>query len=378
MFKRVKKCHICESKELEPFDKVKDLPCLDVAMTSVEENSFFLDMALVQCKRCHTMMLSSFPAAEILYSQKNQRHDSDLWKGHHELFFGFLKDSVTFATSFLEIGASDFSMHGYIDEGFSVDEYVVVEPSGSRLNSNVTTINDLFPTKSLGSEKKFDVILHSHCLEHALNPDEFIKGCVDLMHSDSRLIFSIPDLIFNIDNLHPNSIDFEHWWLITKQHVEFLCNKNGLEIDHTISVRSYPSLFFSFKKISKNIEKRQTKLLQFDGGPKVRDYLTALRTDVEVINSKIKELYSSQSVYFYGAYFGYHIYNSLGLSEHQFSGLLDSSKAKHGKILYGTKLNIYSPEAVLKDGDVIVVRVGHFNGEVEQYLSSLGLELELI
>ena len=81
-------------------------------------------------------------------------------------------------------------------------------------------------------------------------------------------------------------------------------------------------------------------------------------------------------------FFGAHIFSQfllyMGLDQKQFNGILDNSKIKIGKRLYGTSLKVFNPLIIEgKEKVNIIVKAGQYQKEVEEQLLSLNSNIKI-
>ena len=104
----------------------------------------------------------------------------------------------------LEIGCGMEPLFSYI--GYGYEFYYVIEPSKTFFDNaqiladgkNVVCYNDFFyPTKEL-ADKKFDFILCSSLLHELEQPEELLKGILEISDINTIIHFNVP----NADSLH--------------------------------------------------------------------------------------------------------------------------------------------------------------------------------
>jgi hypothetical protein len=99
--------------------------------------------------------------------------------------------------------------------------------------------------------------------------------------------------------------------------------------------------------------------------------------EAEKINKEVSGF--EGSVFLFGA----HIFSQFllhnGLRENKFKGILDNSKFKQGKRLYGTSLNVFDP-SIVKDAHKVmaVVKAGQYQSEVEEQLLELNSGINIL
>ena len=65
------------------------------------------------------------------------------------------------------------------------------------LNNDEVYVKSRFPNTNIN--KKFNRIVASHVFEHATEPDQFLKKCVELLDNDGDIFLSIPNFEYWIN-----------------------------------------------------------------------------------------------------------------------------------------------------------------------------------
>lgn len=142
----------------------------------------------------------------------------------------------------LDIGAGyGFFSRAMTNEGFSV---TAIE-SAHEERRIFTEINGFSPINTFfedfRSQDQFDLVLMSHILEHACNPEEWIKHSSDLMRSGGILVIAVPHfnsvLRYAMQANEPFIIPPYHLNYFTIRSLRKLLSDSGFELilAHTIS-----------------------------------------------------------------------------------------------------------------------------------------------
>jgi hypothetical protein len=102
-------------------------------------------------------------------------------------------------------------------------------------------------------------------------------------------------------------------------------------------------------------------------------FLDYLEFNTKIINNYNKQIKSfNGKVFLFGAHvFSQYLLNQ-GIDKTKIEGILDNSKIKQGKRLYGSSLIIFSPE-ILKDKKnvAVILRAGVYQDEIRKQISSI-------
>ena len=121
-----------------------------------------------------------------------------VWEDHHNQFYQFIKKKIN--KDILEIGGGHNSISkalSKINKNLDIN-LTSFDPNGKILkNINHKIIRDFFSPESIKKnniENKFDLIIHSHLIEHIYSPIKFLKDVNKLLDDEGFHIFSIPNL----------------------------------------------------------------------------------------------------------------------------------------------------------------------------------------
>jgi SAM-dependent methyltransferase len=265
-------CIVCNSQEFTALPTPSNISSMLTDGTILEASYF----NKLECNKCG-FVFSKDPNA--LLKAHNYMDDYDLHnrptslayeEKRVESYARVLKDHITNKSdfSFLEIGCGYGGFLQAIKKFIKLDRYIGLEPSkiaASKIGSEITIINSLFPTDKL--QEKFDLIYHMHVFEHVLNPDEFVEEIKNSLNEDGEAVFVVPasEQVFN------EILFVDHIWSWTKENVVNFLEKHGLEVTksfHTFSETSGEHVNWIFAKKPKfPIKKSAIKHLD----PKISD-----------------------------------------------------------------------------------------------------------
>jgi len=164
-------------------------------------------------------------------------------------------------------------------------------------------------------------------------------------------------------SLPPAGLHFEHTYYVDIEVLTSMLYKAGFVVEEQENYQNH-SLFVSCSKSSLTcISKRDNSygLKICDG---VVEILDTLASTAKNINHQISTL--EEPVYLYGAHFPAQLLLSLGVKESNIEGILDNSKEKIGKKLYGTNLQVHSPEVLANRQAYVICHMGAYTDEIKK------------
>lgn len=290
------------------------------------------------------------------------------WKDHHYNLFKFI--SRDHYHDVLEIGGAS----GLLAENFcqtdSKFSWTIVEPGKNRQlkDSRINFIENYF--ENWHASQKFDTIVHSHVLEHAYNPVDFLSKTNRLLKEGGFQYISIPNMRRWLSQGYSNTLSFEHTFYLDDLVLYYLLTKTGFQPvewhinDHSIFVKAVKTN----NVLKLNHSFSYSEML-------FNNYIKRQYQDVENIREKLAD----RKFYLFGAHiFSQSLFN-FGLDQTQVINLLDNDPNKHNKRLYGTPCMVKSPEC-LKDVEqpIVVLRGGSYTKEIADSLLKINPNIEVI
>jgi predicted SAM-dependent methyltransferase len=349
------KCLLKQKNGVNEIFCFKNFPIYMGCVETDASDDIFSDMRWGVSNHTGLVQLMELVPLDILYlNHHNPGITGKMWEDHHFNFSKLIK-TTPFKT-LLEIGGATGTLFKHFlktDENF---KWNVLEPSGvfKIKDDRVFVINNYF--ENFSPKIKYDIVVHSHVLEHIYEPMSFIKKVRDILVDGGYQYISIPNMRDWLSKGYTNTLMFEHTYYIDEYVLEFILNSNGFIIEekiineHSILIKSKKTnqIFdceYNFE-YSKNIFENYHKKIFLD------------------VNETIKKI-KDQSVYLFGAHIFAQMFIKLGLSEDKIISILDNNSEKQGKRLYGTKLIVNSPE-VLKNiqSPIVIVRAGAYTKEI--------------
>jgi len=271
--KHLKKCRICNSKNLTKIVKLSKMPFTDEFMTFKNIGKEFLhDINVFLCKDCQVVQTQHDVEVNKYYLdyQYSVAHSKIANKfmcllANNINSFYFKKISKK---SILEVGSGDGKqLHQFKKIGFDVLGYEPSKILSDIANKNkIKTINGLFTKDSLNlfkaQEKYFDVILLTYTFDHLPNPGEFLDISKKLLKKNGILVVEVHDL----DKISKNNefclFEHEHSIYLNKSSATKFLRKYDLDIINFNLIeekyrRANSLIFVAKRKVDVNVQKKE-------------------------------------------------------------------------------------------------------------------------
>ena len=365
-----KSCVFCGSETFNNIIGLKNFPVFMGTVSEFESKEYIYEhLRFVKCSKCSALQLEELIPVEKLYqSNHNVEVVGALWQNHYDQFCDFIINNKR-DKKVLEIGCPSAKLAKRCINKDSTISWKIAEPNPSeekdlppQIKYEKTWLNDLT------NDKKYDNIVLSHVFEHLFEPSEDLKKIYKLLNKKGRLFLSIPNMRFLLDKqkLPPASLSFEHTYYVDDYSINFLLKKAGFRILKKVKYLNH-SLFYCCEKISKTTEFIDLEELNLYNEEVCKKFKKTI-LHYQLLSDKINEYVKNTSlpVYVFGAFFNAQLFFSMGLPETSVDGILDNSKDKIGKILYGTNLKIYSPNILKNKKSVVICHMGSYTEEIKE------------
>lgn len=317
-------------------------------------------------KKSGAIQLNPLLPLEVVYKEQ---HGSgcigESWNHHHKAFAQFIHN-FNFKTV-LEIGG----LHGILSKMYlkldkSID-WSIIEPNP--IPDKEVTANFIkgYFDEHFKFEKPVDAILHSHVFEHMYDPHLFLQNISNFLSDGKYLLFSLPNLEDQLKRKYTNVVNFEHTIFLTEPYIEYLLSQYNFRIVKQVYYNNEHSIFYACIRDSKTKPINLPKDL-FQYNKKIfLEYLNYHQKLIKDLNAKIKMLKKNQKLYLFGAHVNSQYLINFGLDVKNLVSIIDNDPNKHGKRLYGTKINVNSPKILKNDVEpIVILKSGVFNQEIKE------------
>jgi SAM-dependent methyltransferase len=367
-------CVICNNK-ISNIYNIENIPikltCLDLI-----EKYKYETLSFSQCKNCLTIQLNKLIPLNILYEDShNLKSYGKLWEEYFNLMITKIQENIN-NKNILEIGCPSGKIALKCN---NYKKWYIVEPNKNE--SLILPPNLYFIEKYFDSEfninDDIDIIIHSHLFEHIYDPNIFLQKCYDLLSDDGEMIFGIPNMEYLANNnlcLYLG-IFFEHTIFMNKQNVTYLLNNNGFEILEIIDYTNHSIIYHVKKQKQKNITNNDVF--------KIDNYYNKFMSCIDVYNLFIDKCNyiitnTNKPVYIFSASYNTQFLLSLGIKIKYLKGILDNSKEKQNKYFYGFELLIYSPNILLDEDCVVIIKNSFYENEIIEQIKNINPNTEIL
>lgn len=364
MFLERNSCVICD-KPLELKKNIKNIPLHMGVKNNIYVEDIFLDQMWGQCIRCGCLQLMKVIDPLILYSiNHDPGSQGSLWAEHHTTFAQFILEDNP--KSIVEIGGSNGRLADIILGNKNNINYTIIDPCADTLNNKVSVYNLLFEEYNKDFLQS-DSVVHSHTLEHVLDPKKFLSKIYNAMHYNTSMYISFPDMYEMLLSGSTSALCFEHSYYIDINQIKYLLEEIGFEINKQFNFKNH-SYFLKITK-KKNIVRNNKNLkINFEQ----LNYLTDVWNEAQFFVEKTLNKLNNIPTYIFGAHIFSQSLISLGLTHDSIVGILDDSVAKQGKQLYGYNLTVYSPQIISSLKNVnVVLRAGKYQEQIKNNLFNI-------
>ncbi|KKW46704.1 MAG: hypothetical protein A3A43_02530 [Candidatus Liptonbacteria bacterium RIFCSPLOWO2_01_FULL_56_20] len=330
------------------------------------ERDVFTDMSFSICKDSGIIQLDKLIPLDVLYSKYHSEALGGLWLEHHEKFVDFL--AKFFPDMVLEIGGSNcFMAEQYLKKRTSA-YWTNIEPSPVPSdNPRIKVVSGFFDA-AFKKTGKVDAVVHSHVLEHMYDPDAFLKNIYRLLDDGGLHIFSVPNLAKYLELGYSNCVNFEHSIFLAEYFIDHFLAKNRFAVIKKHYFHEH-SIFYAARKTEKKLDTRlASKYREYK-----KKFLAYARNNNKIVADINRKIVKTEgAVYLFGAHVFSQMLVTLGLRTEKIKFVLDNSKIKQGKRLYGTDLLVQPPEFIRGEKKpTIILRVGAYKKEIQAQIRSI-------
>lgn len=355
---------VIDNGELEEISNIENFPVFIGSTMEDISSDIFHNLTFDICKESGMIQLRDVIDSNIIYSKFHSEAIGKVWSEHHDKLSDIIvkySDNKTI----LEIGGSDSRLaFKSLDKNINIKKWLIVDPNlKSQINHKKLTYIEEFFNEDI--EEYFDMIVHSHTLEHMTDPKTFLESISKKMKNGNYHIFSVPNLFLYMKNKYSNVLNFEHTLFLTEDIIDYLLNMYDFKIEDKIYYSDH-SIFYITKKVE-NLVKVSKVNFYLNYKKMYKDLIDYYRNFVDEINFKIKN--TESDIYLFGGHIFSQYLISLGLDTKNILNIIDNSEIKDGQRLYGTNLIIKMPKNLnFKDNSIVILKAGQYQDEIKKQL----------
>ena len=314
------------------------------------------------CKDTGIIQLRNPLPLELVYKFPHNDGTGKVWENHYQELANFINSFKV--KNVLEIRGGAGRLGKLFLSKKPSYKWTMLEPNYSYQKINIPNFKHIkkWFNNEYNIEENHDAIIHSHVFEHVYNPIDFLKNIHNQMDDKMYHIFSFPNLYKNLKDLFTNQLNFEHTTFLTEEITDLLLIKIGFNIIKKQYCEH--SIFYACTKT-------QPKRVMFtrDIYKKNKDvflnYINHYKKEILDLNKQIKK--HKGEIFLFGG----HIFSQFlifnGLNTDKIKCILDNSKMKQKKRLYGTSFIVNSPD-ILKsyNNPAVILKTASYNEEIKK------------
>lgn len=355
------------SAELEDLHTLSDFPVFMGVVEHSVEQDLVADMSWSISRTSGLIQLKKLLPLDVLYqAQTTTSAVGATWMAHHREFAKFIAKYSP--TGVLEFGGA----HGILSieyQNFGDVPWTILEPNPSPADGCRAEFIKGFFDECFKFDKEFDVLVHSHVFEHLYEPAGFMRAVKEFLPLGQKMLFSVPDLSEWLKRKYTNCINFEHTVYLTEPYVEYLMAEYGFRVLEKQKVMDGHSIFYAVVRDDSVARYELSGELYAENSKVYREFVGYYEALAAELNEKLKGW--DGEIYLFGAHVFSQYLIAFGLDVSNVVSLLDNDSRKQGKRLYGTELNVASPEVLRgKKNVAVILKAGIYNEEIKQGISS--------
>jgi len=366
------KCSICN----EDIEKIYELENIPISLFCCDniENYKYNNLSFSQCKQCNTMQLNNLIPLDILYENShNFTSVGKLWENYFILIINKIKSNSN-NKNVLEIGCPSGKIALNIS---NYKKWYIVDPNKNKsinFQEKICFIETFFDEK-FSMNDNIDLIVHSHLFEHIYEPNKFLQKCYEILNENGEMIFGVPNMSYlaESESCLFLGIFFEHTIFLNKENIIFMLNKNNFEIVEIVDYLNH-STIYHVKKTQKKIYNDNFKITNY-----FNKFISSTNNYISFINNCNSVIANtSKNVYIFGASYNTQLILTMGIMTKYISGIIDNAEEKKHKYLYGFDLLIYSPDVLIDNDCIVILKNACYVNEISEQILKLNSNTEIL
>jgi hypothetical protein len=354
-----KKSVVTDSENLELLYSFKNFPVFFGCVDEPQDNDITFDMDWYIDLLSGVIQLKNLIPIELLYQSQHVDCTGKTWQDYNQDFASYILSKQ--CGDIIEIGGGSGSLAKIVTENRPDNKYVVVEP-----NPLISSSDSIDVVKSFFSKKLYrsgHTVVFSQVLEHIYDPQHFLNEIYDSISADEKVIFAYPNLELWFSNFYSNAINFEHTMLLTDYFLDFMLERTGFKILDKTEYKNHSHFYFLSKSEPNKKVQLENKFNYYKD--LFYKYINYNQNLIKEINSFLEKTHSD--VFLFGGHIFSQYLISFGLNISKVKFILDNSKLKQGKRLYGTNLFVRSPSILSEyKNPVVILKASIYNDEIKK------------
>jgi len=366
---------------MEDIFTIKDFPVSMSVVPLKFMNYKYLDMTYQVCKKTGIIQIKNYPSLDDMYITPHNTSFGKVWKDLFELFSSKINKIINKYKfkNILEIGGGTLLLADIILKNKDINKYIVYEKNlyKKHTNDNRIELHEEYYTENTKFINNIDIIIHSHVLEHVLNPNNFINLIQKNIEDGKYHCFIIPNLKQTFTKKYANSLNFEHNVYIEERYVDIILYNNKFDIIEKSYYLDHSILYITkYNQNKNNITKKFPNLFN-ENKQLVISFKKYYEEIIKKINLQINNL--EGELYLFGGHIFSQYLIKFGLDIKNIINILDNSKEKENCKLYGTELIIKNPTIIKDKKNVtVIIKAASYQTEIEEQLLKINKNVKII
>jgi hypothetical protein len=361
------KCIFCNSDKLSIFfDNDYIIPVASYTVDTYNETYIKIPFNIQCCDNCKTFQTKYLGDLNEIYKNNHCDGCGTIRTEMHDRFAELIINNISNLNNLVEIGAGNGILSLSILNIKSDITYNIIDPYYFGIKENRNIINDYIENINLDSINT-NVIVMSHVFEHFYEPLNIIKK-IEESKNIEYVCLCFPDLETYIKNNTYNVLTPEHTYYIENNYLKEIFLKYGFETIIEEKFKEH-SIFLIFKR---------TSIFNNDIIPENKNSIIDIKNYYDSIFKKINKLNNILSLtnnidaYIFPCSIHTLYLFAFGLNTTYFKSILDNSKYKLNKYLYGYNVICESFTDFIKNDrkSLVILNGGCFNKEINLNTSS--------
>lgn len=362
---------ITGKKNLEPLYTFKDFPVFFGCVTHPVKQDLRAEMSWAICPETGVIQLDKLIPLKILYQEQHVDGTGPTWAQYYRDLADYI--ARQHPKDILEIGGGRGALADIYIEKTAGTAWTMIEPNPLHPGSERIKVIPAFFDENFKYAGQADTVVFSQLMEHVYDPQAFMKTLANYLKPGKKLIFAYPNLQLWLKRKYTNALNFEHTMFLTDYFVDHLLCKYGFEITDKTVYREH-SHFYTAQRLQKPLPLPLLENKYWEYKKIFLNFTDYHESLVKDLNQKIEAF--NGEVYLFGAHIFAQFLLEFGLHEKRLTALLDNSKLKIGKRLYGSSLKVFSPEIIAgKEKVGVILKVGIYREEIGKQLKDLNPEV---
>lgn len=368
-----KECSVCKKKII----KIIDLglhPCADTFVKkqkmAIRLKKYPLQVGFCSCNHLTAINKISPNERYTKFDYSYTSNNSPVSRNHFYKISKIInkKFDLKIKNSIIEIGSNDGTFLKYIKEISNI-KVLGVDPSKFMCDlakkKGIRTYNNFFNLKNSKKIKNkygnFDILYAANVFNHIDNPDDFLKGCYQVLKSEGLIVLEVPDLDSLINTCGFDTIYHEHRQYFSINSIKKILIKNNYTLLSIEKINYMSGSLRIFAK--KNPKNKKNKILKTETIYQKRKYLNnfiKFQKKIFLIKAEILNFinkYKKENKTIIGiaaATKGNTLLNFCGINYKDLKCIIESSPYKINKFTPGSAIPIIN-EKIIKKYDAAII-----------------------